>query len=78
MMYTVRLKKVRSPLLPHRHCRLMLCRSTQISHNNDMAIARQRLADEYGLGEDPDVLCSRADELHSAMCYAECFKITSQ
>ncbi|TNY24498.1 cell division control protein 16 [Rhodotorula diobovata] len=52
-------------------------RLKKISHNNDMAIARQRLADEYGLGEDPDVLCSRADELHSAMRYAECFKITS-
>ncbi|GAA5840967.1 hypothetical protein JCM9279_001275 [Rhodotorula babjevae] len=48
-----------------------------ISHNNDMAIARQRLSDEYGLGNDPDVLCSRADELHSAMRYAECFKITT-
>jgi len=52
--------------------------STQISHNNDMAIARQRLSGEYGLGNDPDVLCSRADELHSAMRYAECFKITTQ
>ncbi|GAA5910355.1 hypothetical protein JCM8208_006019 [Rhodotorula glutinis] len=48
-----------------------------ISHNNDMAIARQRLSDEYGLGNDPDVLCSRADELHGAMRFAECFKITT-
>lgn len=43
-----------------------------------MAIARQRLAAEYGLGNDPDVLFSRADELHTAMRFAECYKITSQ
>ncbi|GAA6002404.1 anaphase promoting complex subunit CDC16 [Rhodotorula paludigena] len=48
-----------------------------LSHSNDMTIARQRLSDEYGLGDDPDVLCSRADELHSSMRYAECYKITS-
>lgn len=50
----------------------------QLSHSNDMAIARQRLTDDYGLGEDPDVLFSRADELYNAMRYVECFKITSQ
>lgn len=43
-----------------------------------MAIARQRLAAEYGLGNDPDVLFSRADELHTAMRFAECYKLTSQ
>ncbi|BGP06853.1 anaphase-promoting complex subunit Cut9 [Rhodotorula toruloides] len=48
-----------------------------LSHSNDMAIARQRLTDDYGLGEDPDVLFSRADELYNAMRYVECFKITS-
>ncbi|GAA6050908.1 hypothetical protein JCM3770_002528 [Rhodotorula araucariae] len=48
-----------------------------ISHNSDMEVARQRLADDYRLGDDPDVLCSRADELHSAMRYAECYKITT-
>ena len=43
-----------------------------------MEIARQRLADDYGLGDDPDVLYSRADELHNSMRYAECYKITTQ
>ncbi|BGP38750.1 anaphase-promoting complex subunit Cut9 [Rhodotorula kratochvilovae] len=52
-------------------------RLKKLSHNNDMEIARQRLADDYGLGDDPDVLCSRADELHNAMRYAECYKITT-
>lgn len=53
-------------------------RRVQISHQTDMAIARQRLVAEYGLGNDPDVLFSRADELHTAMRFAECYKITSQ
>ncbi|GAA5975618.1 hypothetical protein JCM10908_005220 [Rhodotorula pacifica] len=52
-------------------------RLKKISHQTDMAIARQRLATEYGLGNDPDVLFSRADELHTAMRFAECYKITS-
>ncbi|GEM06673.1 cell division control protein 16 [Rhodotorula toruloides] len=52
-------------------------RLKKLSHSNDMAIARQRLTDDYGLGEDPDVLFSRADELYNAMRYVECFKITS-
>ncbi|GAA5868417.1 hypothetical protein JCM3774_003289 [Rhodotorula dairenensis] len=48
-----------------------------LSHQSDMTIARQRLAAEYGLGNDPDVLFSRADELHTAMRFAECYKITT-
>ncbi|KWU42148.1 TPR-like protein [Rhodotorula sp. JG-1b] len=52
-------------------------RLKKISHRTDMAIARQRLAADYGLGNDPDVLFSRADELHTAMRFAECYKITS-
>ncbi|BGP54532.1 anaphase-promoting complex subunit Cut9 [Rhodotorula sphaerocarpa] len=53
-------------------------RLKKVSHQTDMAIARQRLAEEYGLGQDPDVLFSRADELFNAMRYAECFKLTSR
>jgi anaphase-promoting complex subunit 6 len=43
-----------------------------------MAIARQRLTDDYALGQDPDVLFSRADELYNGMRFGECYKITSQ
>lgn len=82
MMYTVRLKKVTfffcsawqsHPTPAHR-----VYLRPQLSHQNDMTIARQRLAAEYGLGNDPDVLFSRADELHTAMRFAECYKITTQ
>ncbi|GAA5828340.1 hypothetical protein JCM11251_006205 [Rhodosporidiobolus azoricus] len=53
-------------------------RLKKLSHSNDMSIARQRLTDDYGLGQDPDVLFSRADELYNGMRFAECFKITTR
>lgn len=43
-----------------------------------MAIARQRLTDEYCLGDDPDVLFGLADELYTGMRFAECFRVTSR
>ncbi|GAA6027906.1 hypothetical protein JCM8097_001775 [Rhodosporidiobolus ruineniae] len=48
------------------------------SHANDMIVARQRLTDDYGLGQDPDVLFSRADELYDGLRFAECFKVTTR
>ncbi|GAA5997071.1 hypothetical protein JCM5350_007746 [Sporobolomyces pararoseus] len=49
-----------------------------LAHNREIAVARKRLADDYALGEDPDVLFSMADELYSGMRCGECFKITSK
>lgn len=43
-----------------------------------MAVARQRLTDDHGLGEDPDVMFGLADELYSSMRFAECYKLTSK
>ncbi|GAA5914858.1 hypothetical protein JCM6882_007823 [Rhodosporidiobolus microsporus] len=53
-------------------------RLKKLSHSSDMAIARQRLTDDYGLGQDPDVIFSRADELYNGMRFAECFKTTTR
>lgn len=43
-----------------------------------MELARQRLTTDYGLGDDPDVLFSKADELYTGMRYAECYKMTTR
>ncbi|BGP14743.1 hypothetical protein JCM10213_004317 [Rhodosporidiobolus nylandii] len=53
-------------------------RLKKLSHPTDHAIARQRLTDDYGLGSDPDVLFSKADELYAGMRWAECFKVTGR
>ncbi|GAA5884461.1 hypothetical protein JCM16303_005092 [Sporobolomyces ruberrimus] len=53
-------------------------RLKKLAHNREIAVARKRLADDYSLGDDPDVLFSLADELYSGMRYAECFKVTSK
>lgn len=43
-----------------------------------MAVARQRLTEDYGMVEDPDVMFGLADELYSGMRFAECYKLTSK
>ena len=43
-----------------------------------MTIARQRLTQEFGLGDDPDVLFGLADELYTGMKFAECYKVTTK
>lgn len=40
--------------------------------------ARERLSKDYELGDDPDVLFSRADELYTALRFADCFAVTSR
>lgn len=50
----------------------------QIAHHEEMAVARQRLTEHYGLGDDPDVLFGRADELYASMRFAECYRLTSK
>lgn len=49
-----------------------------MKHHEEITVARQRLTEDYGLGDDPDVLFGRADELYSGMHFAECYKITSR
>lgn len=51
---------------------------SQLAHNAEMELARQRLTTDYGLGDDPDVLFSKADELYTGMRYAECYKMTTR
>ncbi|GAA5969752.1 hypothetical protein JCM11641_008031 [Rhodosporidiobolus odoratus] len=49
-----------------------------LSNSSDHLIARQRLTDDFGLGDDPDVLFSKADELFSGMRWADCYKLTTR
>ncbi|KAK4700979.1 anaphase-promoting complex subunit 6, partial [Phenoliferia sp. Uapishka_3] len=53
-------------------------RLKKIKHRDEMTVARQRLTDEFGLGDDPDVLFGLADELYTGMRFAECFRVTSK
>lgn len=77
MMYTVRLKKVcyvfDLTLLP-----LSLTPQPQIAHHEELAVARERLTEHYGLGDDPDVMFGKADELYAAMRFAECYRLTAK
>ncbi|KAM0754433.1 cell division control protein 16 [Meredithblackwellia eburnea MCA 4105] len=53
-------------------------RLKKIKHRDEMTEARDRLSEEYGLGQDPDVLFGLADELYTALRFAECYKVTSK
>ena len=76
MMYTVRLKKVSPSSSSSRT--LADHREIQIKHHDEMTIARERLTQEFGLGDDPDVLFGLADELYTGMKFAECYKVTTK
>lgn len=52
--------------------------SYQMTHHQEMAVARQRLITEHGLGEDPDVMFGLADEMYTSLRFAECYKLTSR
>jgi len=41
-------------------------------------MARQRLVEEFGLGDNPDVLYSFADALYTNFRWADCFVITTR
>lgn len=43
-----------------------------------MNTARQRLTQEFGLGEDPDVLYGLADELYTGLRFSDCYALTSK
>ncbi|GLB40557.1 putative anaphase-promoting complex, cyclosome, subunit 3 [Lyophyllum shimeji] len=54
------------------------CRLRKYKHAEEHALTRQRLVDEYGLGDNPDVLYSFADALYANFRWADCFVITSR
>ncbi|KAM0788548.1 hypothetical protein ACM66B_001674 [Microbotryomycetes sp. NB124-2] len=56
---------------------LYTVRLKKMSHHAEMDLARKKLADEFGLLEDADVLFSRAEELYTALRYDDAYKITS-
>ncbi|KAH9945212.1 TPR-like protein [Epithele typhae] len=47
-------------------------------HAQEHALVRKRLVDEYGLGDNPDVLYSFADALYTQLRWADCYTITSR
>ncbi|KAF8962716.1 hypothetical protein BDZ97DRAFT_1662459 [Flammula alnicola] len=53
-------------------------RLRKYKHATEHALTRQRLVDEYGLGDNPDVLFSFADALYSNFRWADCFAITTR
>ncbi|KJA22947.1 hypothetical protein HYPSUDRAFT_77168 [Hypholoma sublateritium FD-334 SS-4] len=53
-------------------------RLRKYKHATEHALTRQRLVDEYGLGDNPDVLYSFADALYSNFRWADCFTITTR
>lgn len=53
-------------------------RLRKYKHATEHALTRQRLVDEYGLGDNPDVLFSFADALYVNFRWADCFAITSR
>ncbi|PPQ91029.1 hypothetical protein CVT25_013954 [Psilocybe cyanescens] len=53
-------------------------RLRKYKHHTEHALTRTRLVDEYGLGDNPDVLFSFADALYSSFRWADCFTMTSR
>ncbi|KAM6504448.1 cell division control protein 16 [Amanita muscaria] len=53
-------------------------RLRKYKHNIEHALTRQRLADDYGLADSPDVLYSFADALYVNFRWADCYAITSR
>ncbi|KAG6915872.1 hypothetical protein DXG01_009480 [Tephrocybe rancida] len=54
------------------------CRLRKYKHASEHALTRQRLVDDYGLGDNPDVLYSFADALYANFRWADCFVITTR
>ena len=53
-------------------------RLRKYTHAEEHALARRKLADEYGLSDNPDVLFSFADALYSQFRWEDCFAVTSR
>lgn len=59
--------------------RLMyMSRLRKYKHPEQHAIARRRLVEDYGLGDNPDVLYSFADALYGQFRWADCSAITTR
>ncbi|KAG5646121.1 hypothetical protein DXG03_004360 [Asterophora parasitica] len=54
------------------------CRLRKYKHATEHALTRQRLIDDYGLADNPDVLYSFADALYANFRWADCFVITTR
>lgn len=53
-------------------------RLRKYKHAEEHALARRKLVEDYGLGDNPDVLFSFADALYSHFRWADCFAVTSR
>jgi anaphase-promoting complex subunit 6 len=53
-------------------------RLRKYKHVEEQMITRKRLVEDYGLGDNPDVLCSFADALYTGYKWADCFVITTR
>ncbi|KAJ3842108.1 hypothetical protein F5878DRAFT_715821 [Lentinula raphanica] len=53
-------------------------RLRKYKHADEHALTRQRLVEEYGLGDNPDVLFSFADALYANFRWSDCFVITTR
>ncbi|KAK7056632.1 anaphase-promoting complex subunit Cut9 [Paramarasmius palmivorus] len=53
-------------------------RLRKYKHGEEQALTRRRLVEEYGLGDNPDVLYSFADALYTNFRWSDCFVITSR
>lgn len=48
------------------------------NHAREHELTRMRLVDDYGLGDNPDVLFAFADALYTSFRWGECFAVTSR
>ncbi|THH16661.1 hypothetical protein EW146_g4012 [Bondarzewia mesenterica] len=53
-------------------------RLRKYKHAEEHALTRRRLAEEFGLSDNPDVLFSFADALYAQFRWADCFVITTR
>ncbi|KAG7088620.1 hypothetical protein E1B28_012593 [Marasmius oreades] len=53
-------------------------RLRKYKHAEEQALTRKRLVDEYGLGDNPDLLYSFADALYTNFRWSDCFIITTR
>ncbi|KAH9928739.1 uncharacterized protein B0H18DRAFT_1000409 [Fomitopsis serialis] len=59
-------------------CLMYTSRLRKLKHAEEHALARTRLVNDYGLGDNPDVLYSFADALYMQFRFADCFTVTSR
>jgi hypothetical protein len=74
-MYTIRLKKVQFFPFPRPRS---AHHNSQLKHRDEIALARKRLSEEFGLGDNCDLLYTLADSLYNQFRWADCFAVTSR